>query len=131
MKKSLVLILLVVLSAILYQSCKNEVKFTAGMSVAAKWTDNEYYLATIASVNGDKYAVDYTDGSKGEVKVTDLKMLTEKSELKTGDKVLSVWSGSKFYPGTIKEIKNEAAIISWDDGTADSEVAYGKILKVN
>ncbi len=129
MKKSIFFLLLFAFSAIIFQSCKNKMHFTTGMSVAAKWTDNNYYLATITSINGDTYAVDYTDGSKGEVKITDLKMLSEKSELKVGNKVIAVWAGSKFYSGTIKEIKETGAIITWDDGTADSEVAYGKILK--
>lgn len=123
-------IILVVLSTSIFQSCKNEVKYTVGMTVAAKWTDNEFYLANITAVNGDKCSVDYTDGSKGEVKIADLKQIAEKSELKVGDKVLAVWSGSKFYSGTIKEMKESGATITWDDGTADSEVAYGKILKV-
>jgi len=96
------------------------------MTIAAKWTDNNYYLATISSIKGDAYAIDYTDGSNGEVKITDLKILSEKSELNVGNTVIAVWAGSKFYPGKIKEIKVTGAIITWDDGTADSEVAYGK-----
>jgi len=129
MRKSILVILFIAFSAITFQSCKNSVSFKVGMTVAAKWTDNNYYLATITSINGDKYAVDYTDGSKGEVKATDLKVTNEKSELKAGNKVLAVWAGSKFYSGTIKEMKENGAVITWDDGTADSEVAFGKILK--
>lgn len=129
MKKSILFFLFIAFSAINFQSCKNTVNLKTGMTVAAKWTDNNYYLATITSINGDKYAVDYTDGSKGEVKSSDLKVPNEKSELKAGNKVLAVWAGSKFYSGTIKEIKESGAVITWDDGTEDSEVAFGKILK--
>ena len=87
MKKSILVILFIAFSAITFQSCKNNVNFKVGMTVAAKWT------------------------------------------LKAGNKVLAVWAGSKFYSGTIKEIKENGAVITWDDGTADSEVAFGKILK--
>jgi hypothetical protein len=111
-------------------SCKTEVQYKAGMSVAAKWTDGNYYLATIKTITGDKCEVDYADGSSGEVKVLDLKTITEKTNLKVDDKVLAVWAGAKFYTGKIKEISKMGAIITWDDGTVESEVAFGKILKV-
>ncbi|MBI5541972.1 MAG: DUF4537 domain-containing protein [Bacteroidia bacterium] len=130
MKKFIVFTLLLAVTGIFTQSCKTESQFKTGMSVAAKWTDGNYYLATIKTITGETYAVDYADGSNGEVKVTDLKLITEKSDLKAGDKVQAVWAGAKFYPGKIKELKEKGAIIIWDDGTTESEVVFGKIMKM-
>jgi hypothetical protein len=130
MKKIIVFSLMIVITGMFMQSCKTEAQYKAGMSVAAKWTDGNYYLATIKNVTGDMYAVDYADGSNGEVKLTDLKMITEKANLKAGDKVFAVWAGAKFYAGKLKEMKETGAIITWDDGTTESEVVFGKIMKV-
>ena len=131
MKKIIVFSLMIVLSGIFIQSCKTEPQFKAGMIVGAKWTDGNYYLATIKTINGEVYAIDYADGSNGEAKVTDLNVITEKNDLKVGDKVLAVWAGAKFYAGKIKVIKEKGATITWDDGTTESEVVFGKIIKVN
>ena len=105
------------------------VKFTAGMKVAAKWSDGEYYLAKITKITDGQFDVDYEDGSQGTVAETDLKIVPAKPKLAKGDKVLAVWSGSKFYPGTVTEVKPKGAIIQWDDGSAASMVEYGKIIK--
>lgn len=130
MKKIIVFSFLLAITGLFIQSCKTEAQFKTGMSVAAKWTDGNYYLATIKTITGETYAVDYADGSSGEVKITDLKMITEKANLKAGDKVQAVWAGAKFYPGKVKELKETGAIIIWDDGTSESEVVFGKIMKM-
>lgn len=103
--------------------------YKVGMKVAAKWKDNNYYLAEIKAVNNDKYDVAYADGDKGTVSADDIKEVPAKPTLKTGDKVLAVWTTAKFYSGTVKEVKANGAVIKWDDGTAPSEVAFGKIVK--
>lgn len=104
--------------------------FSVGMTVAAKWKDNNYYLAEIKAVNNDKYDVAYADGDKGTVSASDMKEVPAKPALKTGDKVLAVWTTAKFYSGTVQEVKESGAVIKWDDGTAPSEVAFGKIVKL-
>jgi hypothetical protein len=130
MKKILFLTCAVLAGVIMIYSCKSEAQFKSGMTVAAKWTDNNYYLATITSLKGDRYEVDYADGTKGDVALAEMKMLAEKESIKVGDKVLAVWSGAKFYAATIKELKAKGAVVTWDDGTAESEVDYGKIMKL-
>jgi len=130
MKKGFLFIVLFALSTAVFHSCKSEPQFKVGTSVAAKWADSNYYLATIASITGDKYSVNYADGTSGDVVLADLKLFTEKENLKTGDKVLAVWAGAKLYSGKIKELKATGAMITWDDGSAESEVAFGKILKL-
>lgn len=103
--------------------------FSVGMTVAAKWKDNYYYLAEIKAVNSDKFDVAYADGDKATVPSGDLKEIPAKLTLKTGDKVLAVWDKSRFYPGTVQEVKAGGAVIKWDDGSSPSEVAFGKIIK--
>jgi len=130
MKKGLILFVLLALSTIVFYSCKSEPQFKVGTSVAAKWADNNYYLATIATITGDKCTVNYADGTNGEVLLTDLKLFTDKDNLKAGDKVLAVWAGAKLYSGKIKNLTATGAMVTWDDGSADSEVPFGKILKL-
>ena len=117
-------------SGILFHACNKGNEFSVGMTVAAKWTDNNYYLATISKINGDKYSVNYADGTEGIVTIADLKKLTPKDKLKSGDKVLAVWAGAKFYSGKIIEMNENNAMVVWDDGSAQSEVDYDKILKL-
>jgi hypothetical protein len=130
MKKGLLLIVILTLSAVVFHSCKSESQFKVGTSVAAKWADNNYYLATISAISGDKYTVNYADGTSGDAVLTDLKLFTDKEDLKVGDKVIAVWAGAKLYSAKIKELKPTGAMVTWDDGSADSEVAFGKILKI-
>lgn len=103
--------------------------FSVGMTVAAKYYDNDYYLAEIKAVNNDKYDVAYADGDKASIYASDMKEIPAKLTLTTGDKVLAVWTKAKFYSGTVQEVKASGAVIKWDDGSAPSEVAFGKIIK--
>ena len=130
MKKSIILTLLLIFSGCIFIACNSGGEFKIGMNVAAKWTDNNYYLATISKVNGEKYSVDYADGTKGEVSLADLKLLTPKEKIKVGDKVFAVWAGAKFYSGKIIEMNEKNAMVIWDDGSAQSEVDYDKIFKI-
>jgi len=127
MKKLFYVLLFLVLSIIVFTFCSSKSSYTVGMTVAAKWTDGNYYLATITKIESGKYFVKYADGAEGEAKDYDLRNTAKKSDLSNGKKVIAVWVGSKFYSGTIKELKPSVAVISWDDGTADSEVEYDKI----
>lgn len=130
MKKGIFILLVLAISGLILHSCKSEPQFKVGMSVAAKWADSNYYLATISAINGEKYSIDYADGTKGEAFLADLKAFTEKENLKSGDKVLAVWAGAKLYSGTLKDLKETGAMVVWDDGSAPCEVVYGKILKL-
>jgi len=130
MKKGIIILFVFAISGVILHSCKSEPQFKVGMDVAAKWADNNYYLATISGIDGEKYAIDYADGTKGEAIKADMKAFTEKDDLKTGDKVLAVWAGAKLYSGIVKEMKETSAMVAWDDGSAPSEIAYGKILKI-
>lgn len=103
--------------------------FSVGMTVAAKWQDNNYYLAEIKAVNNDKFDVAYADGDTATVTVGDLKAIPAQPTLKAGDKVLAVWDKARFYSGTVQEVKASGALVKWDDGSTPSEVPFGKIIK--
>jgi len=103
--------------------------FTVGKTVAAKWSDDNYYLAKIKAVTDGKYEIDYEDGSQGTVSEEEMKEIPAKPVLNVGDKVLAVWSGGKFYSGTVEEVKAKGAIVKWDDGSEPSMVEFGKIIK--
>ena len=132
MKKALgiasVLLAVCLMSSAAY-SADAQPELKAGMTVAAKWTDGNYYLAVIKSVNGTAYAVDYADGTSGEVTEGEILQIPPTPSLKKGDSVLAVWSGACFYPGQVKEVTPSGALIAWDDGSAPSTVEYGKIIK--
>jgi hypothetical protein len=130
-KMSLVAVsaILFLVSAMAAQNCEAASKLAKGMTVAAKWTDDNYYLAKIKAVNGDKYDVDYADGTKGTVTADQIKEIPAKPKLVKGDKVLAVWAGAKFYSGTVEEVKPNGAIVKWDDGSSPSLVTFGKIIK--
>ncbi|HEU4717479.1 MAG TPA: hypothetical protein VFU15_06590 [Bacteroidia bacterium] len=111
-------------------SCKGGSAFKVGDHVAAKWTNNNYYLGSITAVNADKYSILYDDGDKLDVPVTDLKTLCNQSDLKVGDKVMASWNSSvMLYPGTVTELQSGGAMVKWDDGSEPSLSPYGKLTK--
>lgn len=101
-----------------------------GTHVAAKWTDGNYWGATISGNTGGKYQVKYDDGTTGEVTAADMKSITPKADLKVGDKVWAVWmNGGKMYKGSVQELQDGGAIVKWDDGSEPSIVPYTDITK--
>ncbi len=104
-------------------------KWAAGMKVAAPWTDGNYYLAVIRSLNGDMADVDYADGTSGTVESSTLREIPARPKLSAGYPVLAVWStGARFYGGVVLQVKPKGAVIQWDDGSEPSLVVFGKII---
>lgn len=103
--------------------------FNAGDTVAAEWQSDNWYYATIKTVTGDNYAVDYADGTSGTVTKDKLKVLDKNLKLAVGDKVMAVWSGARFYSGVVQDLKEGGATVKWDDGSDPSFVELGKIYK--
>jgi len=118
-----------IISALIFTMGCKEAKFKKDDTVAAKWTDGNYYLATIKNINGDKYDVFYADNTNGTVTEADMKVIPAKLELKAGDKVWAVWGPAKFYSAVVKEVKSSSALVAWDDGSSPEEVPFGKIMK--
>jgi len=103
--------------------------FDVGSTVAAKWSDGNYYLAVISSISGESYNVNYADGTTGSVTTADILAIPSTTNFSVGDKVIAVWSSARFYPGTIEQLTKGGAMVKWDDGSAASEVAFGQIIK--
>lgn len=103
--------------------------FSPGQTMAAKWTDGNWYLAKIESVSGGRYNVLYADGDRGSVAQDQIQVIPMRPHLIAGERVLAVWSGAKFYSGIILEVRGNGAVVKWDDGSTPSLVEYGKILR--
>ncbi len=104
--------------------------YKVGTHVAAKWSDGNYWGATIVGNADGKYQMKFDDGTSQDVSASDLKMITPKADIKVGDKVLAVWmSNGRMYNGTVEELKDDGAMVKWDDGSAPSLVAYSNITK--
>jgi hypothetical protein len=116
-----------------FTSCSStpaEDTYKVGTHVAAKWSDGEYWGATVTGNAGGKYQVKYDDGTEGEVTAADMKSITPQAEIKVGDKVLGVWmTNGKMYKGTVQELQAGGAIVKWDDGSEPSLVAFSNITK--
>ena len=131
------LVIVFLASFLMLSSCKKENSkvittgnsFSIGMTVAAKWMDSNYYLAVIQKVDGNNYDVIYADGATGSVKKEDLRTIPAQISLNVGDKVLAVWAGARFYPGTVEEVTETGATIKWEDGSAPSAAIFGQIIK--
>lgn len=101
-----------------------------GQIVAAKWGDSSWYMAMVTNVTATAVDVMYADGdSKQGLTVADIKEIPDDPALKVGDKVLAVWSASKFYPGTVTNVSQLSYEVKWDDGSPSKWVPAGKILK--
>ncbi len=129
-KNALISLIAVLAIIIGFVSCGKEDPYKVGTHVAAKWSDGDYWGATITGNNGGKYQIKYDDGTQGEVTAAELKSITPKADIKVGDKVLGVWStNGKMYKGTVQEIQGAGVIVKWDDGSEPSLVSFDNITK--
>ncbi len=103
-------------------------EFKVGDAVCAKWSGS-WLEAKIISINGDKYKVKFYDDYEDLLSASEIKRVLKKSEVKKGDKVYAVWTSHKYYPGTVQELKDDGAIIKWDDGSNPSLAKYGLIAE--
>ncbi len=104
--------------------------YAIGTHVAAKWSDGNYWGATIVGNSNGKYQVKFDDGTSNEVTSSDLKSITPKDQIKTGDKVLAVWmTNGRMYNGVVESIQADGAMVKWDDGSAASLVSFSNITK--
>lgn len=104
-------------------------EISIGSQVASKWADGNYWAATVTDISGSTFTVNYDDGTKETNSKENLILLSNKIALKSGDKVLAVWSSNgRFYSGVIEEVKAGSAVVKWDDGSTPSEVVLGKII---
>jgi hypothetical protein len=100
----------------------------AGDTVAAKWSDGTYYIATVTGTDGGKYSVLYGDGDKGTVDATGIIPIPADAVINVGDHVLACWKGARMYPGFVTAKTDQAYTVKWDDGDVPLDVARGKVV---
>jgi len=99
-----------------------------GSSVAAKWGNSSFYIATITGrdTNG-KYLVAYGDGDKGAVAAGDIVRVDAEREIAIGARVLACWAGAAMYQGTVTSRNGNQYTVKWDDGSAPLALPREKI----
>jgi hypothetical protein len=100
----------------------------AGDSVAAVWTDGNYYLGTITAISGEKAAILYEDGDKKDVPLSKVHPLSQTADFKSGDHVVAAWKGARMYPGLVTAVGDLTCTVKWDDGDKPMEVKKGRII---
>jgi hypothetical protein len=104
--------------------------FAADQKVAAKWTDGNYYLATVSNVEGDRVSIVFADDSSTKtVKSSELRPIPIRVWA-VGDKVLAVWSTGRFFEGVITNAAPPRYTVKWADGTTPSTVTADRIMAV-
>jgi hypothetical protein len=99
----------------------------SGDTVAAKWSDGFYYVATVNQVHDGKFDVLYADGDKATVSATDLIALSS-APLEVGAHVLAAWKTARMFPGVITAKTEQAYTIKWDDGDAPMDVVKNHVV---
>lgn len=90
---------------------------------------NVWCEAKIISDENGEIKVKYYDGVEASLTPDEIKYPLEKEKIKAGDRVMAVWQKGSFYDGEVTEVKDDGAMVKWDDGSSPSLVAYGKIVK--
>jgi hypothetical protein len=98
-----------------------------GTTVAAKWRDGGYYIATLTGRDGSNYRVLYGDGDRGPVKPVDMIVISPTDEIAIGSHVLACWHGARMFPGVATVKTANGFMVKWDDGDTPLDVPRGKI----
>ena len=99
-----------------------------GDSVAAIWTDGNYYVGTITSISGDKADVLYEDGDKLTVPLAKVHTLSKTANFKVGDHVIAAFNGASMFPGVITAVSDATCTVKWDDGDTPLDVPKGRMI---
>ncbi len=99
-----------------------------GRRVAAKWTDDGYYLGTVTGVKKSRYKVLFEDGDRLTVDAANVVALSELATFQEGDRVLAAWKGVRLFPGVVVEVHPKACLIRWDDGDEPLLVSKDKMM---
>lgn len=99
-----------------------------GDSVAAVWSDGNYYVGTVTGVSDGKVDVLYEDGDKLAVPTAKVRVLGAKTDFKVGDRVIAAWKTAQMFPGVITAVSEIACTVKWDDGDAPMEVKKSRMF---
>ena len=130
MKRNLSLLLaLLVLTLVLPQRTQADPRerITAGDTVAAQWSDGNYYIGKVKGAEGDGFHIIYEDGDELTVKPAHIFVMRSDSEFRVGDHVMAVWMGARMFPGVVSAVNADTCVVKWDDGDTPLEVKKGRM----
>ena len=99
-----------------------------GDTVAAPWSDVNFYLATITAIADGNASVLYEDGDKGSVPLDKVSAVVKDATFAVGDHVLAAWKGARMFPGVVTAVSEAVCIIKWDDGDAPLQVPKTRMV---
>jgi len=105
-----------------------------GQRVAARWSDGNYYLATIVSVKGGDCVVKYEGGGDQDtLSIDTIIAIPDKQSFKAGDKVFAVWPDQflRFYSGVVEKVSSAGCTVKWNDGSSPSLVPANRVLPLS
>ncbi len=105
--------------------------FVAGDTVAAQWSDGQWYMGRIAG-NGDTYGVTYDDGSdRTGLTETEVRAPLTAYDVEVGDAVLAEWqAGKRLYGAKVRQKIQGGILVTWDD-EGEARIAYGRFFAPN
>jgi hypothetical protein len=103
---------------------------TVGQSVAAAWTNQDYYLAKVTKVNDDQITVQFADGlNSSTIDASEVRLIPNHN-WSVGDKVMAAGTSGEFSPGTITDADTDVGsyVVKFDDGNQNATVTDDKIM---
>lgn len=104
-------------------------RIAVGDSVAAQWSDGNYYVGTVTAINGAKFKILYEDGDRKTVDAAQVFELRDDRPFAVGDRVLAAWKGAQMFPGVIVAVNTVTCRVKWDDGDAPMEVKKSRMIR--
>ena len=98
-----------------------------GDTVAAMWSDGNYYIGVVKGTEGEKFQIDFEDGDKLSVKPATIFVMHQDGEFRVGDHVMAVWQKARMFPGVVSAVNADACVVKWDDGDTPMEVKKGRM----
>jgi hypothetical protein len=100
-----------------------------GDSVAAMWSDGNYYIGTVKSGKGESFHILFEDGDKLTVNAAKIFVIHADNELHVGDHVMAVWKEARMFPGVVLAVGHETCLVKWDDGETPMEVGKWRMVR--
>lgn len=130
--RSLAIALVLVASVIALTGCatKPASRYQVGQTVAAKWTDGNFWLAKVTAADDAQVSVQFLDdNTKLTIAASDVRAI-KPTTWAVGSSVYAVWTSGRFYPGKVTAANGGTYTVKWDDGSAPSPVTADKIMAV-
>lgn len=105
--------------------------FEVGDAVLVHWKKTAYYLVTLTAIGENEVTVTFSDGTKSQATIDDLRPIARARDLRVGDHVLAMARrDGKLYPAKIAERTAQAFTVEWGDGIRQSNTPAKHISKV-